>query len=52
MSDTRYIKCKRCNRPLKTEEAQILGYGPICYKKQQEYKKPKKGLFEKNSNFK
>ena len=32
MSDVRYIKCKRCNRALKTENAQLLGYGPTCYK--------------------
>ena len=32
MSDVRYIKCKRCNRALKTKNAQLLGYGPTCYK--------------------
>jgi hypothetical protein len=33
--DIRYIRCKRCNRPLKTESAQKLGYGPCCQRKLQ-----------------
>lgn len=33
MSDNlRFVRCKRCNRPLKTNEAQLCGYGPKCYK--------------------
>lgn len=26
-----YSKCLRCNRPLKTEQAQRRGYGPFCW---------------------
>ena len=29
----KFIRCKRCNRILKTEEAQIRGYGKYCYLK-------------------
>lgn len=32
-SKSRYIRCLRCNRILKTEIAQIRGYGNICWKK-------------------
>lgn len=28
----RYIKCKRCNKPLKTLEARQRGYGDFCWK--------------------
>ncbi len=27
-------RCKRCNRPLKTEKSLEVGYGPVCKKKQ------------------
>lgn len=27
------MRCKRCNRPLKTEFSKRLGYGPTCLKK-------------------
>lgn len=44
--DIRFIKCKRCNRPLKSEEAQLRGYGPTCYKKYlEENKVIQKDLF-------
>lgn len=44
--DIRFIKCKRCNRPLKSEEAQLRGYGPTCYKKYlEENKVAQKDLF-------
>ena len=34
MSDQKlYTHCLRCGRKLKNEEAQKLGYGPICIKK-------------------
>jgi len=26
------MKCKRCNRPLKSQKSIELGYGPICAK--------------------
>lgn len=32
-SEKLYYRCLRCNRKLKTAQAQILGYGPCCYKK-------------------
>lgn len=28
-----YKYCKRCNRRLHSEQAKLLGYGPVCYKK-------------------
>lgn len=44
--DIRFIKCKRCNRPLKTEEAQKRGYGATCYKRYlEENKIPQRDLF-------
>ena len=47
--EVKYIRCKRCNRPLKTEQTKALGYGPICYKKFQEDLSFKKvDLFSKN----
>lgn len=30
-----YTRCLRCGRKLKSEQAQIKGYGDICYKKLQ-----------------
>lgn len=33
MSVDKSKRCKRCHRPLKTEMAQLSGYGPICYQK-------------------
>lgn len=35
MSNTikRYTHCLRCGRRLKTDTAQMLGYGTVCYKK-------------------
>ncbi len=49
--DTRYIRCKRCNRPLKTEEAQIRGYGTTCYKKYlEQVEKHPKDLFNMSFN--
>lgn len=27
----RYLRCKRCHRKLKTEEAQKRGYGHYCF---------------------
>ena len=33
MQDIHYLRCKRCNRLLKTESAQIRGYGASCWKK-------------------
>lgn len=49
--DTKYIRCKRCNRPLKTEEAQLRGYGTICYKRYlEENKLVQKDLFSMQFN--
>lgn len=31
MEDKLYGRCKRCNRPLKSKEAQQRGYGPHCW---------------------
>lgn len=28
-----HTKCLRCGRRLKTEEAQMLGYGKVCWEK-------------------
>lgn len=28
-----YKYCKRCNRRLRSPQAKLLGYGPVCYKK-------------------
>lgn len=33
MEDKIYPICRRCGRKLKTEEAQRLGYGKVCFKK-------------------
>ena len=33
MSDTKDVRCRRCNRLLKTEVAQQRGYGPLCFRK-------------------
>lgn len=27
------VRCKRCHRVLKNNEAKLVGYGPSCYKK-------------------
>lgn len=27
------IRCKRCHRVLKNEQAKLIGFGPTCYKK-------------------
>lgn len=27
------IRCKRCHRVLKNEQAKLIGFGPSCYKK-------------------
>lgn len=29
----KYLRCKRCNRILKSEEAKERGYGKICWEK-------------------
>lgn len=43
----KYIRCKRCNRPLKTLEAQERGYGAFCYKQHlKENGKHQPNLFE------
>lgn len=50
-NNTKFIKCKRCNKPLKSVEAQIRGYGPVCYKKYlEEIKAPQKDLFSMKFN--
>ena len=28
-----HVRCLRCGRKLKTEDAKLRGYGPICYEK-------------------
>jgi hypothetical protein len=43
MEEKLYGRCKRCNRPLKTQEAQQRGYGPHCWlmhKQTKELNKP------------
>jgi len=30
--EPKYIRCKRCNRVLKSENAQYRGYGEHCWK--------------------
>ena len=43
MGEKLYGRCKRCNRPLKTQEAQQRGYGPHCWlmhKQTKELNKP------------
>lgn len=43
----RYSKCKRCNRKLKTEEAQKRGYGQHCFQLHlTEVKKRSKNLID------
>lgn len=43
----RYQRCRRCNRKLKTEEAQKRGYGPHCFQLQrQEARKRNKDLID------
>lgn len=43
----KFIRCKRCNRPLKTIEAQVRGYGAYCYKQHlKENIKKQPNLFE------
>lgn len=32
MNNQNNIRCKRCNRPLKTSEARLRGYGDVCWK--------------------
>ena len=36
--------CRRCHRPLKTEESKKLGFGKVCYDK---YRKKKKSYLFK-----
>lgn len=40
MEEQKFLRCKRCNRKLKTELAQKRGYGDYCWKihKQEEVK--------------
>jgi hypothetical protein len=35
-----YDKCLRCGRALKGEKSTSLGYGPTCYKRYLQDKKP------------
>ncbi len=47
MLKSNYIRCKRCNRLLKSQTAQQLGYGKKCYELHNEQTKIKhKSLFE------
>ena len=34
--DARVNRCKRCKRPLTDQKSIIRGYGPVCYKKEQQ----------------
>jgi len=38
-SNTNHSHCLRCGRKLINEEYKKIGYGPVCYKKIQVYKK-------------
>lgn len=43
----KYLRCKRCNRKLKTEEAQKRGYGQHCFQLHLlDLKKNKKDLID------
>lgn len=43
----RYLRCKRCHRKLKTEEAQKRGYGHYCFQLHlEESKKKSKTLLD------
>lgn len=47
MEEQKFLKCKRCNRKLKTELAQKRGYGDYCWKiHQQEVKNSSRTLFD------
>lgn len=47
----KFIRCKRCNRLLKNDEAQVRGYGIHCYKKVlSENKKEQPSLFNIKSS--
>lgn len=40
-----YEFCLRCHRKLRTEEAKLLGYGKVCYKKAHSADAKKNRLF-------
>lgn len=45
----KFLRCKRCNRILKKGEAQVKGYGPVCYQKYLAESRPNtKSLFKSN----
>lgn len=47
MENSNYIRCKRCNRLLKSQTAQQLGYGKKCYELKNKQSKTKHmSLFE------
>lgn len=49
----KFIRCKRCNRILKSNDAQARGYGIHCYKKFiSETKKEQPTLFNTKSSTK
>lgn len=33
MTTHKFLKCKRCGRTLLEESSQLVGYGPVCFKK-------------------
>lgn len=47
-----YKTCRYCGRKLKSEESQLLGFGPICYKryKLSKLRKRRLILFEENDD--
>lgn len=44
-----YTKCLRCNKPLKSVEAQKRGYGPTCWHNIKQEHEKHNGLFELNT---
>lgn len=52
MSEKLYRTCRYCGRKLKSEESQLIGFGPICYKRYKlaKVRKRKLILFEENDD--
>lgn len=47
--DYKYIRCRRCNRLLRTPEAKMRGYGAYCWLMSREHSTTKK--YRQNSLF-
>ena len=46
MNEQKFLKCKRCGRRLSSPESQMVGYGPISFRKVQEEESIQCDLFD------